>query len=400
MLLLLLSACVRSGYEDHVRTPGVDGGQAGAGSRAEGGRDGGAQSLADATAGEPSGGATYRKRLSVGPGVGAELRDFPVAVVLQDDADLRARVARADGGDIYFTSADGTRLPHELEAFDRDAGDLLAWVRCPVLRSANATPLDLYYGNANAGAPEARVAAQVWSADFVAVYHLASTLDSTGNGHDATPMGEPRLAADGMLGGGAALDGDDGFDVGDVDALDGIARMSVSAWVRMDALSDVQTVATKLAPGATQGWGLASGRSGTDLEGNNDIAFAVGPVGPSGAGDVTTTNVIVGGRFRHWAAVFDGTAASVDGKLRIYIDGEEVATTPYGDAATVPSVTPATNDPLYIGSSPIDSVNWLRGMLDEVRLSSAARSGAWVATEYRNQRDPRAFVSVGPQETL
>jgi len=36
--------------------------------------------------------------------------------------------------------------------------------------------------------------------------------------------------------------------------------------------------------------------------------------------------------------------------------------------------------------------------LNEVRLSSTARSAAWVATEYNNQKSPATFMSVGPQQ--
>ncbi|MCC6862103.1 MAG: hypothetical protein IT158_26255, partial [Bryobacterales bacterium] len=38
------------------------------------------------------------------------------------------------------------------------------------------------------------------------------------------------------------------------------------------------------------------------------------------------------------------------------------------------------------------------GLIDEVRISAAARSQDWIVTEFRNQGTPGTFYSVGPQE--
>ena len=37
------------------------------------------------------------------------------------------------------------------------------------------------------------------------------------------------------------------------------------------------------------------------------------------------------------------------------------------------------------------------GRLDELRLSAVTRTADWVKTEYANQLDPSAFVTVGPE---
>lgn len=44
------------------------------------------------------------------------------------------------------------------------------------------------------------------------------------------------------------------------------------------------------------------------------------------------------------------------------------------------------------------SSNVLNGVLDEWRVSNAARSSDWVATEYRNQSTPSTFYSVAAPE--
>jgi hypothetical protein len=42
----------------------------------------------------------------------------------------------------------------------------------------------------------------------------------------------------------------------------------------------------------------------------------------------------------------------------------------------------------------------LTGTIDELRISTAARSASWIATEYANQSSPGTFYSVGPEQTL
>jgi hypothetical protein len=100
----------------------------------------------------------------------ADLVDFPALILLEADPAL-AEHAREDGGDLTFTLTDGTRLSHELEAFDGTTGALVAWVRIPLLPSAANTRLHLYFGNP--AAVDQQDAANVWDPGHVAVWHLS-----------------------------------------------------------------------------------------------------------------------------------------------------------------------------------------------------------------------------------
>ena len=85
----------------------------------------------------------------------ADLTDFPLLITLTDvdlkDAAHAGHVGQADGGDLLFTSADGTtQLDHEIESYDPATGTLVAWVKVPTLSPATDTVLYLYYGNAAA----------------------------------------------------------------------------------------------------------------------------------------------------------------------------------------------------------------------------------------------------------
>jgi hypothetical protein len=56
----------------------------------------------------------------------------------------------------------------------------------------------------------------------------------------------------------------------------------------------------------------------------------------------------------------------------------------------------AAGSPIYWGS--IGGYEFT-GLLDEGRLANVARSAGWIETEFANQSDPGAFVSVGAEET-
>jgi hypothetical protein len=57
-----------------------------------------------------------------------------------------------------------------------------------------------------------------------------------------------------------------------------------------------------------------------------------------------------------------------------------------------------SNHTLLIGATGI-SGEYFTGSIDEVRVSSIARSAAWIAAEYSNQNSPSTFYTVGSAQT-
>ena len=117
----------------------------------------------------------YRFTVTIDPAMvsgSADLTDFPLLITLTDvdlkDAAHAGHVGQADGGDLLFTSADGTtQLDHEIESYDPATGTLVAWVKVPTLSPATDTVLYLYYGNA--AAANQQNAAAVWSNGYAGV---------------------------------------------------------------------------------------------------------------------------------------------------------------------------------------------------------------------------------------
>ena len=117
--------------------------------------------------------------------------NFPV-LINRTDTDLQSK-AQADGDDILFTSSDGTtKLSHEIEKYVSATGELIAWVKVPSVSAAAPTDIYMYYGNTTAA--DAQDAANVWDANYTAVWHFKESsspaADSKGS-YNGTWVGTP-----------------------------------------------------------------------------------------------------------------------------------------------------------------------------------------------------------------
>ena len=82
---------------------------------------------------------------------GADLYNFPVLVNLTGQNFLRTsptgQILNANGYDIIFTDNNYNKLDHQLEYYNGTNGDLIAWVRIPILSSSSNTVIKILYGN-------------------------------------------------------------------------------------------------------------------------------------------------------------------------------------------------------------------------------------------------------------
>ena len=93
--------------------------------------------------------------------------------------------SKEDGSDLRFVADDHkTVLKHHIEKWDALLNEAYVWVQVPDLKPASATSLWLYYGNSEAGAPEA--AKESYEANTTLVYHFA---DASKAGTDSSPTG-------------------------------------------------------------------------------------------------------------------------------------------------------------------------------------------------------------------
>jgi hypothetical protein len=212
----------------------------------------------------------------------------------------------------------------------------------------------------------------VWTNNFVGVWYLNETAtdegttgthyDSTSNNHDGDQVENENIA--GQVGNGQDFDGDDDWiDVGS--SIPNLTSATWSAWVKQDTADDYACVIAKWAAG-DEGWLFAARSTKIAVETPNDTVYY-------------STNTMSINTWYHIAATADGSV------VRMYKDGSADETTSQSSAIN------NTGTSTYIGRIP-NFAWYYPGIIDEVRLSNAARSAAWINAEYDNQDDPSTFV--------
>ncbi len=320
----------------------------------------------------------YRKKITIDhTKVSASQTDFPVLINLAADADLSAN-ARADGFDLLFTSADGsTKLNHQIETYTSATGALTAWVKVPALSSTVDTVLYLYFGNP--AATDQQNAVGVWDANYKAVWHLnnAGLLDSTSNGNTGTNNGTTGIA--GQISRARNFNGTSYISVADDASLNVTTNLTMEAWVYLADSTTDQKIFGKTNNAPNYGYILGVQNGGLYPE----IWDSAGTHRTFNSGTVASNQWV------HLAVTW-----TTGGNMVGYVNGAQVNSI---SAGTNPLGT--NTNPLIMGAAPWWTGGYLvNGRIDEVRISSAARSTAWIQTEYNNQNSPATFYSVETEE--
>lgn len=320
----------------------------------------------------------YRKPISISASnVAGPLTNFPV-LISHNDSDLRVR-ALASGDDLVFTSSDGTtRLAHEIESYSN--GLVAAWVKVPYLATSSNTVLYLYYGNAATTNPPSP--SSVWDANYNAVWHLKESgngsareyKDSTAKARHSRGRGGIPVATPGKIGDGQSFNGTSDYIEGESTiGITGNSPRTVSFWVKLTSASG----------SAIAGWGTA----------NDNDSFVAGTYANYWAlAGINLGNDWLGiapastGIWQHHTIVHNGST------VRWYLNGTEIGNGFNHNYATADSKV-LLGTTTYWGTT-----FFLKGLLDEVRISNLARSTNWIHTEYANQNSPATFYTVGAEE--
>jgi len=322
--------------------------------------------------------------------VAADLTEFPILLKFAD-GDL-AEHAQPSGVDLVFVRA-GNVIPHELGRFDSTSGDLGAWVKLPRLSSTQDTALELYFGSSDSAViNDPRL---VWSNGFAAVFHFTelpatagSIRDSTANENHGMPSAgmedstygscffSPCLSFDGV---------DDWIRIENTLSLRLDDVITVQAWFKARSITDTMYLVAKTGQVTARGWDLSFAGNSPDpfqsafrfsIDGDNSIY-------------ATSWADLVPDRFYAVAGVLE-----VGAPVRFFLDGQldfEQAT---------PTLSPLFDPdlPIVIGNRADLSGDPFNGAIEEVRISSVARSAEWLATEHANLTQPGLFHRVGSVE--
>jgi glucose/arabinose dehydrogenase len=302
----------------------------------------------------------------------SELVDVPVLVSL-DPSRLPYSDVLPNGADLRFVDATGTALPHEIEAWN-PSGTSVIWVKLQRVSGTSAGErVYLYYGNPNAS--DAQAPAAVWSNGYAGVWHLGPELtDSSGRGNAGTVLGA--VSTSGRLGGAYQFDGLSAYlDMGAGPSLALASSASLEAWVRVadPAQASYGRVICKKTT-----W---DGTSGYDLEYNPALNY-FSSLG-SGADYLRAEAVDLDASWHYLASSASGSSG------RLYVDGQDRTT----DGVLTPLVAGA--QPLHIGRRS-GGGDYFQGTIDEVRVSSVARSAAWIALQNTSMSD--ALFAYGAPE--
>lgn len=324
------------------------------------------------------------------------LNNFPLLVSLTDanlkHTDHGGYVGKTDGTDIFFVGENGVKLDHEIEKYASTTGELIAWVRLPVLYPENATNLLMYFGNS--GASDQQNITGVWDSSYKAVYHLGdgltlNTNDSSLSGYNLTNTNATATSS-AKIYGGAYFDSTDYIQGSAANTrVGGTTNATWQLWFYSKS-SGSGNLPTALSFGTWSNGNVMYRifwSQNYDTENNRYIRFETKK-------SYTSTTKIATTKFPlyEWANItitYDNQ--DVGNELKFYQNGSLINS--FSLATSSFPTELATMLVIGNGRSNTTVERW-DGSIDEVRVSDIARSADWVATEYNNQSSTSTFYTV------
>jgi hypothetical protein len=323
-------------------------------------------------------------RVTGGPHV-----DFPLLIALSESWLLSEAnggdVANDSGADIYFTAdlAGTTPLEFEIERYVPTTGALEAWVKIPSLSSQSV--FYLHYGDPAITTSRA-TPAEVWSASYQLVLHMAGAGDSTGK--NTNIISSAIFLAAGRIGEARSFNGTTSFvNVGSETAVDNVFVNggTAEAWFYASGWGE-NDFGRLFDKGNANGWSMFIDND--NASGSMDLLHGT-TTGNGLAQWYIGANSVSLNAWHHVAMVYNKSSTNNDPLF--YINGIAVAVFEPDQPSGAMVSDAAAN--LIIGNR-ADTERTFNGILDEMRLSSVSRSAGWIRTQYANQSEPATFYTV------
>ena len=335
----------------------------------------------------------YQRNITVQNGqVSGTLSSFPM-LVLNPSASLKTvgnggHVQNSNGYDVIFVNGSGTTLPFELvghgtasSTYVATSGNAEFWVN--VASITDGTAIYMCYGNASVSSYQGNDGA-TWTS-YVSVWHMqgmsSPIVDSTG-ANNCTPVNGPTTAA-GQISLSASLStaSAQGMTCGTSTTLSPAAT-TIEAWVKGTSFPNAYNAVYSRSNSSryTQVFVKSTGKLAVYFNGGSESSYDPGVYGATGSNTLST------GTLYHLAVAYDSTNG-----LHSYVNGAPDATVAAAGALAPISLTAG------VGEDVMNSGRTWNGLIDEVRVSSDAKTAGWVLTEYKNQSAPGNFYSVGAE---
>ena len=313
---------------------------------------------------------------------GADLYSFPVLIKLTGQDFLKTspqgQVINTNGYDIIFTDESYNKLDHQLEYYDGTNGDLIAWVRIPVLSISSNTIIKILYGNPQVNTDLS--VSSVWDSHYKGVWHLDNNnlKDFTSFDQAGTPYNTPTYPA-GTIYNALGLNGSNEYvQVNNAPDLNFAGNITVSAWVYMDTRTRDQKIASNQ--------NNSSGGYKFGIYTNNKVEFEIRNAANTASlnRDVAGGTVLSTGQWYYLA----GMSSDILDSIMTFVNG--IPERPFKKTGTLG----IASDNLVIGKEPFESNYYFDGRFDEIRISDKVRSNGWLRTEYNNQSSPSTFYTL------
>ena len=302
--------------------------------------------------------------------------------------------------DLIFTSdaACTTKLNWEVASYNAASGAIEVWVNIPILSTTTDTAFYMCYNNSAVSTYQGG-ATSTWDSSFQAVYHLnnnagnTTVTESTSNANTGTnTTNTSTTTTAGQITNGFNYAGNYGTVGSHIAALDGVGSATISAWINPNSLAQSKYFVSQADNSFSSYWEF-----GTDNTYINDLALQV-----NGGSCSTNTHPLSSGSWQYVTFVLTG-GNSYGSRCKIYYNGSSITPGFDGLNSVLPSNTYAialAENKDALAASKFD------GKLDEVRVSTTARSAGWIATEYNNQSLPDkahgagGFYTMGSETSL
>ena len=290
---------------------------------------------------------------------------------------------------VFSPNTDGSsKYDHEIVKYNAATGEFVAWVQCGVNSGADVT-FYMVYGDSGVTISQEDVNG-TWDANFEGVWHLgepSGTLhDSTSNGNDLTSTNSPTYGAAGQIGKAVLFDDAQSEYLGRNAAVIAGYPLTMEAWFASDDITLAQRVVTL---GDTNGKSVIRLSLYGSAVGDPIYGVAVNAVG-AGSHAITTAGYTAS-TWYHAATIMTNSTTN-DAYLNAANKGSDNV-----------NITPAGIDNVRVGAEERTSdpaKNFFSGILDEVRISSTARTVDYLTTCHNNQSSPSTFYSVGAEQEV
>ncbi len=316
-----------------------------------------------------------------------DLLNFPVLVI---DTISDTSHVQSDGNDFLFTMDNVTKLNHEIEEYNSNTGELIAWVNVTAVSSTVDTIFYMYYGNYTCGNQENLTG--TWDSNFIVVSHMndamsSSIFDSTDNtGFDGSKKAsnEP-IQTNGMIGFGQKYDGLDDY----IKLATG-TNLNVrnkdytwEVWGNSSDVSDNSQIFCRYPASLDRHYFVGFGNDlsthhGAKIDGDWRII-------------AKKNNMIYANDNWHYLAFISDRDAS----NYIYKDGVSLSL----DVNTYSEYDINIDGTLYLGGNVREGESYHEGILDEIRISNIARSSEYINATYNTIENPN-FLTIDTEQII